>query len=137
MKTTLAGHAKIYKTASVSTASPGRIVLMLFDGCLQRLARVEHGFGIESVVQRNEEIHNNLLVAQNILRELQVSLDMERGGDFSKTMYSLYDFLIEHLIKANIKKEVSYVQEVSRLVREVRDAWAQMLDEVVKDSPQA
>jgi flagellin-specific chaperone FliS len=32
---------------------------------------------------------------------------------------------------------VSYVQEVSRLVREVRDAWAQMLDEVVKDSPQA
>ena len=137
MKTTLASHAKIYKTASVSTASPGRIVLMLFDGCLQRLARVEHGFGIESVVQRNEEVHNNLLIAQNILRELQVSLDMGRGGDFSKTMYSLYDFLIEHLIKANIKKEVAYVKEVERLVREVRDAWAQMLDEVVKDTPQA
>jgi flagellar protein FliS len=136
MKTTVASHAKIYKTASVSTASPGRIVLMLFDGCLQRLARVEYGFGMESVVQRNEEIHNNLLVAQNILRELQVSLDMERGGDFSKTMYSLYDFLIEHLIKANVKKEISYVHEVVRLVSEVRDAWAQMLDEVVKDSPQ-
>lgn len=109
---------------------------MLFDGCLQRLARVEYGFGMESVVQRNEEIHNNLLVAQNILRELQVSLDMERGGDFSKTMYSLYDFLIEHLIKANVKKEISYVHEVVRLVSEVREAWAQMLDEVVKDSPQ-
>ena len=108
---------------------------MLFDGCLQRLARVEHGFGIEAVVQRNEEIHNNLLIAQNILRELQVSLDMERGGDFSKTMYSLYDFLIEHLIKANIKKEVSYVQEVTRLVQEVRDAWSQMLDDVAKDTP--
>jgi flagellar biosynthetic protein FliS len=50
-------------------------------------------------------------------------------------MYSLYDFLIEHLIKANIKKEISYVQEVVRLVQEVRDAWSQMLDDVAKDSP--
>ena len=125
----LAQFARSYQQVAVTTATPGHLVLMLFDGSLRFLSMALHGFQCESISEKNEVIHNNLLKTQRILRELQCSLDLKVGGEFATTMYALYDFMIEQLLKANMAKEPAPIQTVERLLGELRDAWSQMLEQ--------
>ena len=111
----------------MSTVTPAALVLMLFDGALRFLARAEHGFEHETLARRNEEVHNNLTRARAILRELQVSLDLEAGGEFPGQMFALYDFMIEQLLAADVRKEKGPVQNVAGLLSDIRDAWAEMI----------
>jgi flagellar protein FliS len=101
---------------------------MLYDGALKALALAREGFSHPPEdVRRIELINTQLLKAQNILAELQSGLNMEAGGEFARTMHRLYDYHNRRLVEANIRKQVEPVIEVERLVRELRDAWAQML----------
>lgn len=125
----LARLAKSYRSVAVTTATPGQLVLMLFDGALRFLSTALHGFQLDGIGARNEQIHNNLLKTQNILRELQASLDMKAGGEFSQTMYALYDFMLDQLQKANLAKDPEPITTVERLLGEIRTSWAQMLDQ--------
>ncbi len=125
--------AKSYKNTAVETASPGQLILMLYDGALKFLQLAEGGFEQTSPRLRNEQIHNNLIKVQNILAELQRSLDMKVGGDFSKNMFQLYDFMIRQLQQANIKKDREPIKIVGGMLKDIRDAWAEMLQ---KNKPQ-
>lgn len=125
----LARLAKSYQSVAVTTATPGHLVLMLFDGALRFLTTALHGFHKESIAERNEQIHNNLIKAQNILMELQASLDLRVGGEFAKTMYGLYGFMLDQLQKANLAKEAAPITTVEGLLGEIRDSWAQMLEQ--------
>jgi flagellar secretion chaperone FliS len=79
--------------------------------------------------RRIETINQQLLKAQAILTELQNGLNMDAGGEFAQTMHRLYDYHNRRLLEANVRKQVEPVIEVERLVRELRDAWAQMLSQ--------
>jgi flagellar protein FliS len=122
------GYARTYRANAVLTASPGQLVLMLYDGALKALALAREGF-IQPAddLRRIETINTQLLKAQNILAELQGGLNLEAGGEFALTMHRLYDYHNRRLIEANMRKQVEPVIEVEGLVRELRDAWAQML----------
>ena len=100
---------------------------MLFDGALRNLATALAGFEIEAVTTRIEQINNHLLKAQAILRELQSSLDLKAGGKFAQTMWALYDFMLDNLRTANMRKDPEPIRVVEKLVGEVRGAWATML----------
>jgi flagellar protein FliS len=122
------GYAQAYRSAAVMTASPGQLVLMLFDGALKSLAIAQEAFKRPATDwQRFETINRHLLKAQSILAELQGGLDMETGGEFAETMHRLYTYHMRRLFEANIRKKVEPVIEVERLVRDIRDAWAEML----------
>ena len=120
-------NAASYKRAAIMSASPERLILMLFDGALSAMNRAKEGFKIETVRERNETISNNLIKAQNIFAELQRSLRMDVGGEFPQTMYNLYEFYTMKLNEANFRKVESPIDEVIKLFREIRDAWAEML----------
>ena len=118
-----------YRTVSVETASPGKLILMLYDGALRLLRSAEDGFRLESPGARTEAVHNNLMKAQEIIAELQRCLNLRDGGDFAINMFRLYDFMVMRLIEANMKKQPENVRVVIQLLSEVRDAWDQMLRE--------
>lgn len=121
-------YARAYRANSVLTASPGQLVLMLFDGALKAMAIAREAFARPPEdVRRIEVINAQLIKAQNILRELQGTLNHDAGGEFSRTMERLYDYYLRRLTEANLRKDVEPVVEVERLLREVRDAWAEML----------
>jgi flagellar protein FliS len=122
------GYAQAYRATAVLTASPGQLVLMLFDGALKSLAIAQDAFS-KPVTDRSriETINKHLLKAQVILAELQGGLNMQEGGEFAQTMHRLYDYHMRRLFEANVRKQVAPVNEVERLLREVRDAWAEML----------
>ena len=74
-------NVESYKKAAILSASPERLILMLYDGALDAMRRAKSGFKLEEVKSRNETISNNLIKAQNIFGELQRSLRPEKGKE--------------------------------------------------------
>lgn len=110
-----------YQQNAVTTASPGEMTLMLYNGCLKfmNLAR-------NAILENNIEQKNlNLQKAQNIISELMVTLNMDI--EISKNMMSLYDFINRQLIDANLKNDVAILDEAAALVTEFRDTWKQVI----------
>lgn len=109
-----------YLDASISTASPARLLVMLFDRLVLDVQR-----GLEAQ-RRGEfpETHQHLTHAQDILLELQASLraDEFRGG---YDLAALYGFLHRQLVLANVRKDASITDEVLTLVTDLCDTWRQ------------
>lgn len=125
---TAQGYARSYQTQAVLTASPERLVLMLYDGALRFIGHAHDALlQPENTPRRIEIINSNLIKAQNILVELQANLNHEVGGDHAANLDRLYDYYVRRLFEANLKKQVEPVIEVERLVRQLRDGWAEML----------
>ena len=121
-------YAQTYRANAVLTASPGQLVLMLYDGVLKALAITRDAFARPvDDPRRIETINHQLLKAQTIISELQGGLNLEAGGEFALTLQRLYDYHNRRLLEANLRKQVEPVVEVERLVRELRNAWAEML----------
>lgn len=110
---------------------------MLFDGALRFLAAAELGFKEENFARQNEQIHNNIQRTQAIITELQATLNMEKGGEFSENLYRLYDFMQEHLNQANREKNLGKIKTVSGFIQDIRDAWAQMLLQTATEQAEA
>jgi len=122
--------ARKYQELNITTASPMELVLMLYDECLRSLDKAEKAFEKEDP-ERIETISNNLLHAQDLITELAVSLDMEKGGEIALNLQRLYDFMVNHLSRANVNKEIRPIHEVRKMMSELREAWT----EVAKKEP--
>ncbi|MFM8879631.1 MAG: flagellar export chaperone FliS [Verrucomicrobiota bacterium] len=116
-----------YRQVATKTATPGQLVLMLFDGALRFLDKALVGFELDDPLDSNLAINNNILKAQEIIRELNVSLNLEQGGEFAVTMRRLYNYYDLQLSQSNLKKDPSGIHLVIRLLTVIRDAWAEML----------
>lgn len=122
------GYARAYQAQSILTASPGQLVLMLFDGSLRFLNQAREAFAQhEETPRRIEAINTSLVRAQNILIELRATLNLSAGGEYATNLDRLYDYYLRRLIEANVKKQVEPVIEVSHLIQQLRDGWAEML----------
>jgi len=122
------GSARAYQAQSVLTASPGQLVLMLFDGALRFMNQAKDAFaGNEDNPRRIEAINTSLVRAQNILIELKATLNLQAGGDYAANLDRLYDYYLRRLFEANVKKRVEPVVEVEQLLRHLRDGWSEML----------
>jgi flagellar protein FliS len=119
--------ARKYTEKTIQTASPGKLVLLLFDGALRFMNQAREGFKEENFMKRNETINNNLIKAQNIVAELQSSLDMNVPGELPGTLYKLYDFVYYQLQQANLKKDTEPIGHAEKTIKDLRDAWAEML----------
>lgn len=121
--------ARAYRANAILTASPGQLVLMLFDGALRALGVAREACERPASDPRRIEVANHqLLKAQNIIAELQGSLNLNAGdGQFAREMHRLYDYYNRRLIEANLRKDPAPIIEVERLLGEVREAWAEML----------
>lgn len=116
-----------YRQVATQTAPPGQLVLMLYEGAIRFLERALGGFEHDDPAEFNVTINNNVLRAQEIIRELNVSLNMEGGGPFADNLRRLYDYLDRRLMESNLKKEDGGIREVIERLAVLRDAWAAML----------
>jgi flagellar protein FliS len=109
-----------YVGDSVGTASPARLVTMLYDRLVRDLLAGEAALTAGEL----EEANNALIHAQEIVWELAAGLDPARwsGGP---ALAALYQFLLSELLDANVKKDAAKVTAVRSLVEPLRDAWHQ------------
>ncbi|WNF22606.1 flagellar export chaperone FliS [Mesobacillus jeotgali] len=110
-----------YKQNSVTTASPGELTLMLYNGCLKFINLAKQAIQIKDIQTKN----TNILKAQKIIQELMVTLNMDL--EVSQSMMSLYDYMNRRLIEANIKNNIEILDEVEGLVTDFRDTWKQAI----------
>ncbi|MBD8025396.1 flagellar export chaperone FliS [Ureibacillus sp. Re31] len=110
-----------YKQNSVTTASPGELTLMLYNGCLKFLTKAKKAIDEQHIQEKN----TNLQKAQAIIQELMSTLNMDY--DISKQMLPLYEYMNRRLMEANVKNDTVIIDEVIGLTTEFRDTWKQVI----------
>jgi len=110
-----------YQQSSVQTASPGQLILMLYDGAIRFVK-----LGIAGIEERDiSKANNSLIRAQRIINELMASLNT--SVPLSATLMGIYDYMNRRLIEANIKKDKAPAEEVLGHLVELRDAWGKII----------
>ncbi|MEU4423705.1 flagellar export chaperone FliS [Actinoplanes sp. NPDC024001] len=107
-----------YLQDSINTASPGKLLTMLYDRLILDLMQGEEAFRNDDREVANEKISH----AQEIIIELRCSLDME-AWDGAPGLANLYGFILTELIGANIKRDPDRVAGCRKLLEPLRDAW--------------
>ena len=114
------GHAARYRDAELMSATPGQLVVMLFDKMLLTLRRARVAVEARQIEERCE----NILKAQEMITELRVSLDHEKGGAISTQLDALYAFMLRELADANRRPDVKKLDVVLHMAGELRTAFA-------------
>jgi flagellar protein FliS len=117
-----ASHSAAYRQQSILTATPGQLVVMLYDGCLRFLHQAAHAMRGGDTVESNAR----LIRAEAIIDELHATLDLEEGGVVASRLQGIYVFCNRHLLEARSAQEPEMIEKVSELLAELRDAWAQI-----------
>ena len=124
-----------YKQVNVETASQGKLVVMLFNGAIQRAEEGKRALEKDDV----PTAHNSLLRAQDILAELRGALDMS-AGEIAENLDKSYEYFHHLLVTANIQKDTQPIEECIGLMKTIRDTWEEVFlktsqDEQVPEAP--
>jgi flagellar protein FliS len=114
--------ANQYQRAQIETASPTRLVILLYEGAIRfcQLALDAMSKG-DLAVQ-----HSSLLRAQRIVAELLSSLNREKGGDVAENLARLYTHMLEQLVLANLHDHTKPVHAVQSMLRDLRASWIEV-----------
>lgn len=120
-----ANPVSAYRETAVRTASGGKIVVMLYDEAIKQLDSAVDL--LERQTRALDQISNRILKAQDIITELMVSLDFEKGGEIAPKLFGLYRYFNDRLMEANINKDAEPIKAIRGLMSELRDAWARIV----------
>ena len=121
-----AGKLDAYRSTAVHSgvdaADPHRLVVMLMDGALERIAAasgmMKHGGSVEKAQLLNRAVA--------IIDELRNGLNFKAGGAIATNLDSLYEYMCQRIMQANASNKPEWLDEVSRLLGEIRSAWLQL-----------
>lgn len=116
-------YLKQYQKNEVETASPEKILILLYDGAIQFLNKAKMAMAEKNI----PEIHNNIIGCENIIMEFINTVDIENGGDFAIRIQALYQYFYNTLVQANLKKDESKIDEVLRHLIDLRATWKQAI----------
>ena len=109
-------YIKQYQTNNITTATPEKLMIMLFDGAIQFLQKAKTAIDEKNFQERATNIDG----ARKIIRELMRTIDLENGNDVSKQLFRLYNKMAMKLIKANVSKNVGLIDEVVEDLSNIR-----------------
>lgn len=117
-------YLKEYKKNQVETATPEKILILLYDGAIQYLNKAKIG------LEQNDLplFHSNLLGCEKIILEFMNTLDMEAGGSLAQNLYRLYQYLYNTLVKTGISKEAQGIDEVLKHLTGLRETWQKAIE---------
>ncbi len=116
-------YLKQYQKNEVETASPEKILILLYDGAIQFLNKAKIAMEQKNI----PEIHNNIIGCENIIMEFINTVDEENGGDFAVRIKALYEYFYNTLVQANMKKDGTKIDEVLKHLVELRATWKQAI----------
>lgn len=108
-----------YKINSVTYASKQQLLLMLLDGAV-KFSKI----GRQAIADKDiKKAHENIKKTQDIFYELISTLDMQNAGEWGSQMISIYTFIINSLVQANLKKDVKEMDDIIPLIESVKETW--------------
>lgn len=111
-----------YKNSAVETASPGKLLLMLYNAAIRNLDSA-----MQRIAEKDlEAAHKLIIKTQDIITEFMCTLNMDY--EISGKLLSLYEYLHHRLIEANVRKDVEIITEVQGFLVELRDTWQEAVN---------
>ena len=113
-------QATRYRETEVLTATPGQLVVLLYDHMLASLRRAR-----VAMEARDADLQSECLEkGRAVLTELLVTLDREKGGEVAANLGALYAFLLGELVQVGVRSDVPRLDRVTNMIAELRDAFA-------------
>lgn len=119
-------YSSVKVQTNVTDASPHRLIQMLFEGALERIAQAKGAMQQHQIARKGELIGK----AVAIVAGLQGSLNDKEGGDLAANLDNLYDYIIRRLSQANYENNTAMLDECSRLLGDIKSAWDAIADQV-------
>ena len=107
----------------VHAADPHKLILMLFEGALLALADGKRHMQQRQIAAKGQSLSKAIMIIEN---GLKASLDVKAGGELGERLAALYDYMCDRLLRANLHNRPELIDEVSRLLSELRGAWEQI-----------
>lgn len=120
MKSGANAYAKVGVETGVMAASPHKLIVMLYDGALTAVRNGLTHMKAGNIPEKGAAISKAIQIIENGLR---ASLDREVGGQIAEGLDSLYEYMGRRLLTANLNNQPEVLEEVLRLLTELRDAW--------------
>ncbi|MDR2795786.1 MAG: flagellar export chaperone FliS [Spirochaetaceae bacterium] len=118
-----------YRQTRIKTASQGQLIIMLYDGGISSLDRALELLNRKPGLKKNpsaiEETGKAILKAQEIITELMVSLDFERGGEIAGNLFALYTWFNKELLEAHVKSDAARILVVRNWLDLMRASWVE------------
>ncbi|MEO5932390.1 MAG: flagellar export chaperone FliS [Duganella sp.] len=118
-------YAKVGMETGVVAASPHKLIVMLFDGALVALNAALGGMRSGNIAEKGKSISKAIMIIDSGLR---AALDKKAGGEIAEGLDALYEYMSGRLLTANINNDPAILEEVQRLLIELRDAWNAIAD---------
>jgi flagellar protein FliS len=115
----LSQYQQVNTAAAAEGASPHKLIQMLMQGCLQRIAEAKGAMARSDQAAKGEAISK----AMNVVSGLQASLNKEVKSALPQQLDSLYDYMQRRLLEANLKNSSALLDEVAELMRTVKEGW--------------
>lgn len=113
-------YAKVGLESGALTADPHKLISMLFQGALLAIANAKNGVMRKDIPSKGAAISKAILI---IGEGLQGSLDKNVGGELAQSLDALYSYMCARLVHANAYNDMEALDEVARLLNELKDAW--------------
>jgi flagellar protein FliS len=120
-------YAAVGTQTGVTEATPHRLIQMLLDGALDKIARARGAMQRREIAEKGSCINS----ASSIILGLHDSLDMEAGGEMAANLSNLYDYMIRRLMEGHATNDIAALDEVASLLREVKRGWDAIPDEAI------
>ncbi|MGP1675532.1 MAG: flagellar export chaperone FliS [Burkholderiales bacterium] len=104
----------------VSSASPQRLILMLYEGAIAAIAAAQHHLRLKNIGAKGEAISKAISIIDG---GLKASLDLSVGGELAQNLSGLYVYMGQRLLQANIKNDPAGFEEVRQLLQQLMSAW--------------
>lgn len=127
-RSALQAYQSVEVGSNAAYADGVQLVQMLFDGLMESIDKAYGHIERGEIQEKNQTIGR----AQKIIFGLQMSLDMEKGGDLSRNLNDLYEYSVRRLLYAHSHNDVTALEEVKSLITEVSSAWS-MLPNLLKN----
>lgn len=114
-------YAKVDIESKVNSSDSYTLVLMLFDGALNNLARAKASMIKKDIADKGECISRLIQIVDDGLR---ASLDLSSGGEMAQRLHDLYEYICQRALLASIRNDISMLDEIFSLLTELRGAWA-------------
>ncbi len=108
--------------SGVMYADPHSLITQMFDGALRGIAQAKGAMDRNDLSLQGELISKSI----QIIASLDACLDHEKGGDLSTNLSQLYEYMILTLTKANMNNDMDQLNEVTKLILEIKSAWIQI-----------
>lgn len=118
--TAISTYANVGIETSVGSADPHKLILLLFQGALLYVSTAKNHMLRKDTAAKGKSISQAITVIEE---GLQASLDKNVGGELAQNLSDLYEYMIHRLLIANLKNDVSVLDEVSRLLSDLKGAW--------------